>query len=221
MSTASSAYDEIREEVILDIFEPELPEDKGFYTLFVDFKSLMAVNSDIVGWLFIPDTPVSYPLLHGSDNHKYLNTTFDNKNNIFGSIFLDYRNDSDFSDMNTIIYGHNTSNDTMFGSLKAFKDQDFAEDRLSVHIIREDSVLVYEIFTIYETLATSDTYIIGFVSSDSYKSYIADMTSKSIIDIGAPPDLEPIITLSTCTGGDRAMRLVLQAKFVESHSFSN
>jgi len=219
MAAGSSAYEDIRQEVVEEVFFPEIAEEKeAFSTLAIDFDTLFGINTDIIGWLYMPDTPVSYPLLQGRDNHLYLNTTFDKRSNVLGSIFMDYRNNAEFSDINTIIYGHNTTNDSMFGSLKKFKEQSYADERLEFHVIRADEVRVYEIFSIYEILATSDTYTIGFQSAESYEEYIREITSRSVVSVGSPPDLESIVTLSTCTGGDRAMRLVIHGKFIDSHS---
>jgi len=215
MYAGESSYEEIRQEVIIEV--PEEAATPAFSTLSINFDVLNNINKDIIAWLYLPGTPVSYPILYGKDNQAYLRTTYDKKYNVLGSIFEDYRNDPDFQDKHTVIYGHNTSNDSMFGSLKKYKDQDYASAHKEIHILRKDETLVYEIFSVYETLATSDTYVIGFSSEESYADYLKAMASKSVVRLGEPPESGQIITLSTCTGGDKTMRLVLQAKFIESH----
>ncbi|MCL1982290.1 MAG: class B sortase [Clostridiales bacterium] len=215
MHVGQSAYDNISQEVITEppVETVEVP-DNPWPT--IDFATLDSINPDIIAWLFIPDTPISYPIMRGPDNNAYLRTTFDKKPNILGSIFQDYRNDADFADQNTVIYGHNTRNDTMFGSLKKYKQLEYAEQRTNIYVIRKSDVLVYEIFAVYETLATSDTYTIRFESDASFASYLQEMAAKTVTQVGSPPDSGHIITLSTCTGGDQTMRLVLQAKLVET-----
>jgi len=214
---ASKAHDSILEEVVAEEEPVEVEEEEDpFSTISIDFEALYAINSEINSWLYIPGTPVSYPILFGTNNQKYLTTTFDKKSNILGSIFMDYRNDPGYQDLNTIIYGHNTKNDAMFGSLKKYKDQEYADERLNVHILTENEVRLYEIFSVYETPATSDTYTISFASRDSYANYLKEMASKSVVSAGSPPGkTDPIITLSTCTGGAKVMRLVLQAKLIK------
>ena len=214
---AGKAHDSILEEVVTEEEPVEVEEEEDpFSTVSIDFDALRAINTDIIAWIHIPDTPVSYPVLCGENNQFYLNITFDKKTNILGSIFQDYRNSKEFKDLNTIIYGHNTKNDSMFGSLKKYKDQEYADAHPFVHIITDDAVRLYEIFSVYETPATSDTYTIWFGSGFSYAKYLNEMASKSVVRIGSPPDEgEQIITLSTCTGGERVMRLVLQAKLVK------
>ena len=220
--SVDSAYDEIRKEVsVVEVYTPETPAEEPFSTISINFDYLRNINTDIIAWLYIPGTPVSYPILQCNDNHTYLNRTFDRKSNILGSIFQDYRNDSDYADRNTIIYGHNTSGDSMFGSLKKYKQQDYAEQHTEIHILKDDRVIVYEIFAVFEVLATSNTYTIVFGTDESYTKYIDEMSSRSIVAVGNPPDSDNIITLSTCTGGDKAMRLVLQAKQIAVHSFSS
>jgi len=215
MHAGQAAYDSIREEAIKEPVVETTPEQKTYNFIDVDFDALDSINPDINGWLYIHDTPVSYPILRGRDNQTYLSTTYDRKSNILGSIFQDYRNSADFSDLNTIIYGHNTRNDSMFGSLKKYKEQEYADSHPEVCVIRKEGVYVYEIFTIYETPATSDTYTIAFGSNESFAAYISKMTEQTIVNAAEPPDGEHIITLSTCTGGQKIMRLVLQAKYID------
>ena len=94
-------------------FVDENDSEKIKRELFVDFESLQAINKDVVGWIFIEDTVVNYPVLHSKKNNdEYLYTTYDGKQNNSGSIFADYRNNADFTDDNTVLYGHNMKNKT-------------------------------------------------------------------------------------------------------------
>ena len=218
---SSRALDNIRQEVVrppVEITRPaesdeELPE--VFSTLSIDFDRLFSINRDIVGWIYIPDGYVSYPLLQAADNHHYLNLTFDNRQNTLGSIFLDFRNDPDFENLNTIIYGHDTRNDMKFGSLKRFKDQEYFDAHRYIHIIREHEVRIYEIFAVFEPPATSDVYTMFFDSEELFAEYVQEMIAKSVIVANNLPTTESIITLSTCTPTGRDIRLVVQAKLVE------
>ena len=85
----------------------------------VDFDTLKSVNPDVVGWIYIEALDnINYPVVQGDDNETYLHTTYENNYNFAGTIFVDYENSSDFSDCNTLIYGHNMKNGSMFGNLK-------------------------------------------------------------------------------------------------------
>jgi len=221
---ANRALEEIRQETIMEIPIAKDPNDEEgeevevFSTIFVDFEMLQGINSDIIGWIHIPDAFVSYPILFGNDNQYYLNRTFDRRHNPLGSIFIDFRNNPEFRDLNTIIYGHDTRNDAKFGSLKRFLEQEYAEANRYIHIIKPHAVYVYEIFAIYETLATSDTYTIQFPSRESWENYIRDMVAQTVFEMAPPPTTERIITLSTCVPNRREWRLVIQAKLIETHS---
>ena len=83
----------------------------------VDFERLQEENKDIIAWLYCPDTEINYPVVQSKDNEYYLRRLLDGTWNIAGTLFMDYRNAADCSDLHTIIYGHNMKNNTMFGSL--------------------------------------------------------------------------------------------------------
>ena len=138
--------------------EPE-PEPLSYPTeppLAVDFESLKAINPDVKGWLYIEALDISYPVVQGPDNDAYLHTTYEGTSNFAGSIFLDYQNQGDFSDGNTIVYGHNMKNLSMFGKLKQMKEQEKYRDWLKSqppeeilhhtyeYTVREDIVMAME-----------------------------------------------------------------------------
>lgn len=101
---------------------PKNPEKEDFT---IDWKALKEKNPEVVGWILIPDTDISYPIVQGSDNSYYLNHTFEKKENYAGAIFMDAGADASFQDRNTIIYGHNVKHGTMFAELEKFKEQAF------------------------------------------------------------------------------------------------
>ena len=97
--------------------DPDPEDDSGFTFLQVDFEGLKAQNPDVVAWIQIPALDISYPVVQGKDNSYYLHHMFDGKENKNGSIFIDYHNQPEFTDSNTIVYGHNMKNGSMFGTL--------------------------------------------------------------------------------------------------------
>lgn len=119
--------------------EPEgnLPE--------IDFDGLRVMNGDIVAWIQIPGIGVDYPVVQGKDNEHYLHYTFDGKANKAGSIFLDYRNRSDFTDSKVILYGHNMKDGSMFSNLKKYQDDEFRKEQGRVFIYLPGKVLECEI----------------------------------------------------------------------------
>ena len=91
----------------------------------LSFDQLRKLNPEVIGWITLEDTPVDYPLVQGSDNSKYINTSPEGNFSLTGSIFMDYRNDGAFQDFNTIIYGHNMVPDVMFGVIKKYYKESF------------------------------------------------------------------------------------------------
>lgn len=179
----------------------------------MDFAALRKVNGDILGWILIPDTVISYPLLQGSDNQYYLNHTWKKWTSIVGSIFMEYTNSSDFSDFNTIVYGHNMNNGSMFGTLKKYKSFSYWKAHPYVYINTDGGSRKYRIFAAYEVSTQGTTYQMGFPSDKSKQAFLDYCVSHSVIDTGVSPTVyDHILTLSTCTGNGHTTRWVVQAR---------
>lgn len=182
-----------------------------------DLEALRQTNSDVLGWITIPDTVISYPLMKAKDNQEYLYQTWDGKYSKFGSIFLECRNSHDLSDFNTLIYGHNMLTDDMFGTLLEYADQSHYESHPSVYVVTDSGVRRYDIFSAYEANVVSDTYRLVFEDDARRQSALELYTSSSVLDTGLTPGVtDPILTLSTCTGrGTANLRFVVQAVLAE------
>ncbi len=192
--------------------EPEIPEPR----ISVDFSGLSAVNSDIFGWIYIPDTEISYPLLLGVDNSKYLNTAYNGSYSSFGSIFLDKKNSSDMSDRHSIIYGHNMKNGSMFGSLSDFARQAFYESHPFIYIITPDGYLKYEIFSAHKTSIADGIFVTSFSEENTYSSLLSLMGRSSWLKGNITPTTDDkVITLSTCTSVNVDDRFVVHAVLIE------
>lgn len=98
--------------------EEKTAEPLSPYTIRPQFDELLAVNKNIVGWISIDGTKLNNPILQSNNNDFYLNHNFKDRESRAGSVFMDYRNDVQAINRNTILYGHAMKNDTMFGSLK-------------------------------------------------------------------------------------------------------
>lgn len=120
-------YDALEDEYVIapDEKEVDIQEVEGEPVMKnpIDFDGLLSMNKDIIGWLKVEALDISYPMTQGEDNDYYLHNTFQDTPNIAGCIFLDYENKKDFSDRNSIIYGHNMRNGSMFGTLKKFREE--------------------------------------------------------------------------------------------------
>lgn len=179
----------------------------------MDFTALREVNDDVLGWILIPGTVISYPLLQGDDNSYYLNHTWKKWTSVVGAIFLECNNSPDLSDFNTIVYGHRMNNGSMFASLKYYKKQSYWSEHPYVYIMDDRGSHRYEIFSAYEVSTAGDTYKLGFSTDASKQAFIDYCLGQSVIDTGITPTVyDKILTLSTCTGNGHATRWVVQAR---------
>lgn len=120
--------------------EKEKEEPKNRY-LEIDFAGLKAVNPDVIAWIQIPALDISYPVVQGKDNAYYLHHLFSGESNINGSIFVDCHNQPDFTDQNTIVYGHNMKNGSMFGTLDKYQDKELFEQHPEFYLYLPDKIL--------------------------------------------------------------------------------
>jgi len=180
----------------------------------IDFKALNPLNKDIVGWIWINDLKINYPLVRGSNNQYYLTHTYDGTYNRLGSIFMDFRNSRELDDPNTVIYGHNMWTDEMFGVLEKYSELEFYQKHKFIYILQEDMVRKYEVFSAYFTDAYGDSYTIEFLNTKSFNDYLFKMKNQSLVETNVTVSKEDkIITLSTCkTRGGKTERFVVHAK---------
>lgn len=181
----------------------------------VDFDKLKKINPDTKGWLKVNGTNIDYPFLQTTDNNFYLAHSFDKSSNQAGWLFMDYRNDINDLDKNTIIYAHARIDNTMFGSMRNMLKQDWYtnnENRL-IKLESEKQQTAWEIISVYR-VKTSDDYIqTSFNTQDEFKSFLKLIKDRSIYDFNNLTDKnDKILTLSTCYND--AERIVLHAKLV-------
>ena len=143
----------------------------------VDFDGLKAVNPDVVAWIVIPGLDISYPVVQGEDNAYYLHHLFTRETNSSGSIFVDCHNRPDFMDQNTIIYGHNMKNGSMFGTLDTYQDAAFWEENPCFSIYVPGMVYEYRIFSCYAGKAGGTAYTYEFPEVDDFKGFLEDIIS--------------------------------------------
>lgn len=200
--------------------EPPPPDPNFDLLADVDLDSLREVNEDVRGWIVIPDTPLSYPIVQCGDNQYYLNHTWMDKRSSAGAIFLEWQASGDFSDFATLIYGHRMNNETMFGTLREYKDVEFWRAHPSIYLIHDGGVCRYDIYAIHEAGITSPVYYLAFPDRAAKEEYIAYGLEHSVIETGVRPSPDSrIITLSTCTGRGHATRWVVQAVLAQTYPF--
>ncbi len=185
-------------------FVDENDSEKRKRELFVDFESLQAINKDVVGWIFIEDTVVNYPVLHSKKNNdEYLYTTYDGKQNNSGSIFADYRNKADFTDDNTVLYGHNMKNGGMFACLLKMRGQEYYDSHREFYILTPEGNYRYEIISVFQVDALSDVYGRTFATNEEKQQWLDYVIKNSAVLAPFSANVEDtFVLLSTCVSGD-------------------
>lgn len=187
--------------------ETEAEDDTVWPT--VDFAALQTINPDVVAWIYIEGTSINYPIVQGDDNSYYLKHLVDGSYNSSGAIFMDYRNDSDFSDSHTIIYGHHMKNGTMFSGLDGYKKQEFYEEHPTALVLTPEGNFKLEFFAGYVADVEADAWQLNF-TLESLQQWISTAKMKSCFDNNiAPTVTDQIVTLSTCSYEFTNARFVL------------
>lgn len=198
----------VEEKELVIYLEPEIS---------VDFDALTQANGDVMGWLHISNTDISYPVMQGVDNDEYIHTTYQNQYSAAGSIFMDYRIDGDFTANNTVIYGHNMRSGLMFGTLADYQSKSFALEHPYIFMLTDQGYLRYEVCYGFVTQATSQVYDMDFSQSGSFADHLSYLAKQSWYQTGVEiTDQDKILTLSTCTSASELERFVVIAKLDES-----
>lgn len=180
----------------------------------VDFARLKAQNSDVVGWLYSEGSRINYPVMQAADNDYYLHRMLNGGHNSAGSLFMEAANKASMSDLNTIIYGHNMKNNSMFGTLTDYHSQNYYNRHPYVWYLTPDKTWRVDILAGFVTQDDSDTYTI-FAGEDELAGYLQRCLRKSTfrtaVDVSGN---EQILTLSTCSYEYQNARYVLVGKMV-------
>ena len=182
----------------------------------LDWEALWEENEDIYGWIYIPGTPVDYPVLqHPTDNEYYLNHNLDGSAGFPGCIYSEMWNNRGFLDRNTILYGHNMDDETVFSSLLHYADEEYFNTNRYIFIYTPGGVYVYDIFAAYEHSDEHLFYSYNYVSDAGYQEYL-DMVFGTR-DMGAHfregvevTIKNRILTLSTCITPKPDKRFLVQ-----------
>ena len=197
--------------------EPQIREEEPLETApkKVDFRELLAVNPDIVGWLYCEDTIIDYPVAQGTDNDLYLTTGYDLKFNGSGCLFVDAYNQRDFRDPNSIIYGHHMANGSMFATLEKWQFQDYFDEHPTMWLLTPTQDYKVELFSAYNISAYDGAYYIFHDFGMGFTASINLAISRSMVQSGV--DCQPedhYIMLSTCAYFFEDARSVLHGRLV-------
>ena len=183
----------------------------------VDFDGMWKVNQDVYAWITVPGTVIDYPILqHATDNTYYLNYNIDGSYGYPGCIYTENMNSKEFTDNNTVIYGHNMKNGTMFAGLHKFEDANFFNEHTQVLIYTPEREYTYTIFAAYIYDDRHLLYSFNFADEQVYANYLSDIQNMRSMNANIREDItvtaeDKIITLVTCMANQPSKRLLVQA----------
>lgn len=208
-----STYDDLVTEATKVHNESETETDDSPY----DYDSLSEQNEDFLGWIKMDDSTVDYPFVQGDDNAYYLKHLFTGEYNDAGCIFMDVNNHSDFSDKNTVLYGHNMLyGDGMFTQIELFKTQDWYDTHKEIKIYtKSQNYIMYPVAGILSN--GSDDYIrTTFTDDEDFMSYVDRFVSEStFVGEETIEADDQMILLSTCSYYMNDGRYALIGKLVK------
>ena len=196
------------------MYKPSVEETESF-------EELQAINDEVIAWLTIYGTNVDYPVAQADNNSKYVNTDIKGKYSLSGALFLDYQNAPDFSDFNSIIYGHHMDKQVMFGGIEYFGDKTYFDDRRYGSLFHGGREHGLEFFAFMHVDAYDFTVYNVTVTDDGRQAFIDNLYEKATNtrDIGVTID-DNILLLSTCTSDSTNGRHILAARILDE-TFTN
>ncbi|MDR2956833.1 MAG: class B sortase [Coriobacteriales bacterium] len=191
-------------------------DDKDFVPteedLSIDWDSLRRINPDIIGWIYIPNTQLGYPIVQGRDNKYYLNHTADGNVNASGAIFLDYENSADLGDRSNFIYGHNMLGNAMFSEMTNYVNEQFIRDHPRIFILTPDKTYDLTVIGAIKCHGTDPVRRIHFTGDSDFFNYLNTLGNYMVS--GKYSDLmgaSNVYCFSTCELFDTSSRIIVIA----------
>ncbi|MDC7288832.1 class B sortase [Blautia schinkii] len=190
-------------------------------TIPVDFDALKEKNEEIYAWITVPGTQIDYPVVQSeSDDSFYMHRGIDREYLYAGAIYTERKNNKDFTDFNTVLYGHNMKDGSMFAGLHSFKDRDFFDKNREVIIYTPEHIYHYDIFAAY---TYDDRHILNtydFENEEVVQTYLEEIYAVRTMDAYIRDKIKVtskdcIITLSTCIGNAPSSRYLVQGVLKE------
>lgn len=206
---------EVLDEAAVDIGNTPVIATETTRILTAQMQNLNQNYADAIGWIYVPDTHINYPVMQSNDNDFYLHHAADSSYLYAGSIFLDYRCNADFSSVSNILYGHNMSNRSMFADVINFTDRTYFDSHRYGWLTTENDVYSIYFFAVDVTEDTGEIY-----NTDSdWRTAMSEVVNRTVIyDDIEIADTDRLLMLSTCTGANSSSRTVLVGKIMEDEN---
>jgi len=207
----ASSGDEVNPEISAEGDTDNSRNTAGGYT--VDYTP---DSAGLRAWIKCGGTVIDYPVMQCDDNEYYLSHLPNGVKNKIGSIYLDYRNSPDFTDKNTVIYGHHMKNGDMFTTLKYYNSQSFYESHSKVHIYTPEKNIIVELFAGYIVDADTEYLTLYFRDSAAFEGYLAEIRGRSVFSSNVEVNADDLlVSLVTCSYELENARMVVVGKIRE------
>lgn len=215
--------EETKNSAKVELINPPVTEESDYWyyikqnLLEVNFTELIQKNPDTVGWVQLSGTNINYPVVQTTNNSFYLSHSYNKESNNAGWVFMDYRNNKEDFDNNTIIYAHSRNDTTMFGSLKNVLTTAWLENRENhlVYLSTPYENTMWQVFSVY-TIPSESYYITPkFETEEEYTTFLITLKNRSIYDFNTELNInDKVLTLSTCQD-NYGNRVVLHARLIK------
>lgn len=186
----------------------------------VDFDALLRTNSDTIGWLIIPGTTISYPVVHSHNNEDYITRTFTGKGNAVGTVFMDYEDAHDLSSRHILLYGHNMQDGSVFAPLVNYKKQDWFDQHRTILFITPEKVYRLQVFSAYYAQASSNQRTIEFADDSAFTTFVQKMLDRCKFSNGTASEIDQVFTLITCSYESSDARTFVHARVVGAYDYT-
>ena len=206
----------------------EIPKENPYWDyikmnlISVDFDELLKINNETKGWIQVNGTNINYPFVQTTNNDYYLTHSYNKNYNQAGWVFMDYRNDTENLDKNTILYAHGMNNKTMFGSLRNILSSSWYNNTDN-HIIKLSTPTentLWQVFSVYHIKTTNDYIKTEFATDEEYQNFLDMLQKRSAVSFDTTVNAtDKILTLSTCY--NKTDKVVMHAKLIKRETRTN
>ena len=182
----------------------DISSEADIRELTVDWEALKESNPDTVGWVYVPNTVINYPIVQASDNDYYLWHDFDGEEGWlaeFGTVFIDYRNASNWSDASSFVYGHHLNDGSMFAAIGDMENQERFEECRTVFLLTPQGNYKLRAYSLIHCDGTEAIVRTNFDDAEAMASYVQEMIDRSEVDPGNIPaakDIDKSFAFATC-----------------------
>ena len=221
--SASHGYEEIADVAFTPSDTAVQQDATTLGEMTVDWDYLRSINPDVVAWVYMPGTAINYPVVHTTDNDKYLTMDFNQQNGFSarcGTIFLDCTNNAGFQDANNVLYGHHMNDGSMFAAIsKQLVDNAEFNGHRTIYVLTPEANYQCETFALVITDGYEKIVTTNFEDGEAQAAYIADKESRSVVtpDEGMPDpaQITKLFTFSTCDYNKENGRAILFSSVVD------